>query len=249
VYVAGVLLGRPPLAHQGAISRFLDGAASMMQIAVFVLLGLLSFPSRLAAGTGAGLGVAAVLVFLARPAAVWLSLAAVRRFFPAARFTTRETIMIAWAGLRGAVPIIFALTPLLRGVEGADRLFDVVFFAVLVSAVVQGSTAAAVARRLGLATPEPPRAPAMLEIASDAPITATFLDLAIDSSSPLLGRAVSELGLPESAVIAAVWRDGHVLPVRGKTVLAAGDHVYLLVDPGSESAVVAAFPARRVVAE
>ncbi len=249
VYLAGILLGRPPLAHHSAISRFLDGAASLMQIAVFVLLGLLSFPSRLWQGAPAGLGVAAVLVFVARPAAVWLGLGALARFSPAARFTTRETIMIAWAGLRGAVPIVFAMTPLLQGVAGADRLFDVVFFTVLVSAVVQGATVGPLAKRLGLTTPFAPRAPANLEIDSDRPVAAAFLDFAIDEGTPLAGRSVAELGLPDSVVIAAIWREGRVIPARGRTVLTPGDHVFVLADPGAETAVAAAFPARHVIAD
>jgi cell volume regulation protein A len=247
VYVAGALLGRPSLAYRAAIRRFLDGAASLMQVAVFLLLGLLSFPSRVFGHATDGLLVAAALMFVARPLAVWLCLKGLAVATKSARFSPAEIALVAWAGLRGAVPVIFALIPILRGLPGAETVFDLVFFVVLASALVQGSTVGLLARRLGLTSVET-RAPVALEVASRRPVEAAMLDFAIDPGSACAGRTVASLDLPPAVAIAALWREGNLLPARGGTRLEPGDHVFVLAEPGAEAAVEAAFPARRVAA-
>ena len=126
----------------------MDGYAWLAQAGMFLLLGLLVTPSDLLGSLLPALGVALALIFVARPVTVWLCL------WPF-RFTPRETWYIAWVGLRGAVPIVLALFPLLAGTPQADLLFNVAFVVVLVSLLTQGTTIAVVARRLGVAMPEP----------------------------------------------------------------------------------------------
>src|SRR5688572_4304774 len=157
VYVAGIVLGSRRLPFRQAVFMFHDGVAWLSQILMFTLLGLLSLPSRLAAASQPALLIAGVLVFLARPVAV---AACILPF----GFSLREVAFVAWGGLKGSLPIILATYPLLRGLEGAAGLFDVVFFAVLVSAVTQGWTLPYAARVLGLQQGGVPHAGVTLEI-------------------------------------------------------------------------------------
>jgi cell volume regulation protein A len=203
---------------------FHDGLAWVAQIMMFVLLGLLSFPSRLAEVAGPALVVAGALVFVARPLAVWSCLLPFR-------FPSREINFIAWGGLKGAVPIILATYPLLRGIPNAEALFDVVFFAVVVSAVTQGWTLPATARRLGLQLPPEPVAPVTLEITSLRDVDGDIVEYTLRDDFPGIGRRVRELSLPEGALVAMIVRGQEMVPPRGSTQLVAGDHVFVLLRP------------------
>ncbi len=143
VYLAGIVLGSRRVVYQRGIFLFHDGFAWLCQIAMFIMLGLLCFPSRLGQVAGQGLLITGVLIFLARPLAVALAL------FPF-RFSVRELAFVSWVGLRGAVPIILATFPPMLGFPRGEVLFDVVFFVVLVSALVQGWALPFVAGWLGV---------------------------------------------------------------------------------------------------
>jgi cell volume regulation protein A len=143
VYVAGLVLGTAEYVNKPSIVRFHDAIAWLAQIAMFLVLGLLVFPSRLVDEAGQALVVCGVLVFVARPLAVLLSLAPFRA-------SLRESGLVSWIGLRGAVPIVVATYPLVAGVPEAQRIFDAVFFIVATSVLVQGTTISAVARKLGM---------------------------------------------------------------------------------------------------
>jgi cell volume regulation protein A len=147
VYVVGVLLGNSSVQRVDRLSHFHDGIAWLMQIAMFLILGLLVFPSRLPAVIGSGLLITAVAVFLARPVSVFIALLPVR-------MSWQEKCFISWVGLRGAVPIVLATFPLLAGLPKASLLFDLVFFVVLVSVLLQGASAPVVARWLGVIAPD-----------------------------------------------------------------------------------------------
>jgi potassium/hydrogen antiporter len=144
VYLAGIVLGSGRIPHRASLGQFHDAAAWCGQVTMFVMLGLLVFPSHLPGIFGEGLALALLLAFVARPAVVILCL------LPFG-FTLREAVFVGWVGLRGAVPIILAIFPVLQGIAGAERLFDVVFFVVVVGALVPGGTVAWLGRRLGLA--------------------------------------------------------------------------------------------------
>lgn len=146
VYVTGIVAGSRPLVHREHILRFHDAIAWVAQITMFVLLGLLVFPSHLPSVAPEGLAVAAFGLIVARPVAVFLSLTPFR-------IPLRDQAMVSWVGLRGAVPIVLATWPRVLGVPGADQVFDIVFFVVLVSVFVQGVSIPWVATRLGVLAP------------------------------------------------------------------------------------------------
>ncbi|HXF94612.1 MAG TPA: potassium/proton antiporter [Gemmatimonadales bacterium] len=224
VYVAGVVLGARRLVFRRGIYLFHDGVAWIAQITMFVLLGLLSFPSRLLAAAGPALLVAGILVFVARPLAV---LACLVPF----RYSPRDVAFIAWGGLKGAVPIILATYPLLAGVPGAEVGFDVVFFAVVVSAVTQGWTLPLAARWLGLQRPLVAEPPVTLEIASLRDVDGDIVEYTLADDSPAAGRRIRDLSFPDGAIVALVARGQEMVAPRGSTDLRQGDHVFVLLRP------------------
>ena len=143
VYLAGLFLRRRPVAHRRSLVQFHDGLAWLMQIAMFIILGLQVFPARLLPIAGIGLLVALFLIFIARPLSVHISLVSSNLSF-------REQMLVAWVGLRGAVPIVLATFPVLAGIQQADTIFHLVFFIALTSVLVQGPPIPWIARRLQL---------------------------------------------------------------------------------------------------
>lgn len=203
---------------------FHDGLAWLAQILMFTLLGLLSMPSRLAAASQPALLVAGLLIFLARPVAVGACLLPFR-------YSLREVAFIAWGGLKGSLPIILATYPLLRGLEGAQGLFDIVFFAVLVSAVTQGWTLPFAARVLGLHEHSVTESGVTLEIASLRDVDGEIVEYALTGDSPATALRVRDLALPDGVVVAMIVREKQVIPPRGSTQLLPGDHVFVLMRP------------------
>ncbi|HEU4562776.1 MAG TPA: potassium/proton antiporter [Longimicrobium sp.] len=225
VYLAGMAVASRRVVFQRGILVFHDGVAWLAQVCMFVLLGLLSSPSRLLAVAAPKLLITAVLVLVARPLAVALSLAPLR-------FRWREIVFISWAGLKGAVPIVLATFPLLLGLRDSEPLFDVVFFVVLVSALLQGWTLGPLARLLKLETPHAP-APAMsLEITSLQHVHGDIVQYTLSDASRVAGRTVRELALPDGVVVAMIARANRIVPPRGSTRLRGGDHVFLVLTPG-----------------
>ncbi len=224
VYLAGVVVGNSRIQFRHGILLFHDGAAWLAQIAMFVMLGLLSFPARLVQVAPPALAIAAVLIVVARPVAVALALLPFR-------FSVREVAFVSWAGLKGAVPIVLALYPLLLGLPGAETLFDVVFFVVLVSALLQGWSLPALARRLGLESGAPPEPPVTLELTSLRGVHGDIAGYTVAEGSRLAGRTVRELALPTGAVVALIARGEEVVPPQGSTRLREGDHLFLVLTP------------------
>jgi potassium/hydrogen antiporter len=231
VYLAGVVMGNRRLMFDRSIRRFHDAIAWLAQIIMFVALGLLCFPSRLWDVSGKALLVSVVLMFVARPIAVFLSAGAFR-------FSWRELTFLSWVGLKGAVPITLATFPLMLGTAEAPLqaplLFDVVFFIVVVSAVIQGTSLTPVARWLGLERPRDPEPPVRLEISSLRQVDGEVVDYAIGSDSRAAGRMVKDLALPGGVVIALVARGEQIIPPQGLTRIEAGDHVILVLRPGTQ---------------
>jgi cell volume regulation protein A len=182
VYLFGLIVANRATGAVRPALAALDGYAWLAQAGMFLLLGLLVTPSSLLPTLGPALAVAAALIFVARPVTVWLCLMPFR-------FSARETWFISWVGLRGAVPIVLALFPLLAGVPQADVLFNVAFVVVLVSLLLQGSTIGLVARRLGVALPDPD---------DERRVRAVFGDFALDPALPV-GPVCAFYGLPEPA--------------------------------------------------
>jgi cell volume regulation protein A len=226
VYIAGIVAGSGRLPFQRGILLFHDGLAWLSQMTMFLLLGLLSFPSRLMAAAGSGMLIAAALTLVARPAVVAACLAPFR-------FTIREIAFISWGGLKGAVPIILAMYPLLSGVADAERLFDVVFFVVLLSAVTQGWTLPAVAAALGLQRPPRPEPAVTLEITALQDVDGDIVDYTISPDSRAAGRRIRDLALPDGVLVAMMVRGDRVIPPRGSSEILAGDHVFVLLHPAA----------------
>jgi cell volume regulation protein A len=224
VYLAGIVLGSGTFVFQRGILLFHDGAAWLAQIGMFVLLGLLSFPSRLVSVALPALAIAAVLIVIARPAAIGLLLAPFR-------FNIREVAFISLAGLKGAVPIILGTYPLLLGLPGSERLFDVVFFVVLASTIAQGWTLAPAAKLLGLQEASAPAPPLSLEITSLKHVHGDIVEYTVEPDSPIAGHTIRELALPDDAVVAMVVRDDRIIPPRGSTRIQVGDYVFFIVKP------------------
>lgn len=220
VYVAGVILGNSHLPHRQAILGFADGLAWLAQIGLFVLLGLLVSPGELPGAVGVAVVVGMVLVFLARPVAVAAIVSWVRVGW-------REQTFLAWAGLRGAVPIVLATIPLSAGMAGAGGLFNVVFVLVVVFTLVQGTTLPVAARWLGVADPgattELP-----LETAPLERMRADVLQLEIPAGSRLAGVHIDELRLPVGAAVTLVLRDDAGFVPTPQTRLKIGDNLLIV---------------------
>ncbi|CAA9377176.1 potassium/proton antiporter [uncultured Nocardioides sp.] len=223
VYVAALVLGNSVLPHRVATRSFAEGVASLAQIGLFVMLGLLLSPTRITLET-VGLAVVAglVLTVVARPLSVFVSAAA----GPMAR---RDLAFISWAGLRGAVPIVLATIPLAEGVEGAERLFDIVFVMVVIYTLLTGPTLPLVARRLGVAQRSEPRG-LDVEAAPLERIAADLLQVTIAPDSRMHGVEVGELRLPRGSSVAMVIRDGDTIVPEHRTVLRHADDL-LVVTP------------------
>jgi cell volume regulation protein A len=234
VYLAGVVLGNSRIAFQRGVFFFMDGMAWTGQIVMFVMLGLLSTPTELIGVAGPALAVAAVLILVARPLAV------VPLLLPFG-YSLREHVLISWVGLKGSVPIILAMFPLMYGLPEGMLLFDVVFFVVLVSATLQGWTLPVLASRLRLQDEKPAPPQVSLELVSLSNVNAEIIDYTISEGSGLAGQTVRHLQLPEGSLVALISRDHTLIAPRGSTALRAGDHLFVIAPPAIRAEVDRAF--------
>jgi cell volume regulation protein A len=223
VYLVGLAVGSTPSPYRGQLVTFHEGLAYVAQVGLFIVLGLLVFPSRLPHVALAAIGLTATLIVVARPAAVWLSTVPLRIF------SRRERILLGWAGLRGAVPIVLATFVLSSHLRSADTIFNAVFFVVLVSAALQGTTLEWVANRLGLVVATPRTSPP-LHVGHGHSLN--VVEFAVADDHAIAGSAVRELGLPRDTLLAVVVRDGQSIPPRGSTTVEPGDVLFVLAPEG-----------------
>ena len=223
VYVAALVLGNSDLPHRTATRSFSEGVAWLAQIGLFVMLGLLLFPSRITVHT-VGLAVVAglVLTLVARPLSVWVS-SVVKPM------SWQDTAFMSWAGLRGAVPIVLTTIPLAAGVDGSEQLFDIVFVMVVIFTILTGPTLPWAARLLGVAQPSEAR-DLDVEAAPLDRVAADLLQVTISPRSLLHGVEVGELRLPTGASVSMVIRNDETLVPERRTVLRHGDEL-LIVTP------------------
>lgn len=222
IFISGVMIGNAQFAFQRTTFLFHDGLAWLSQITMFVVLGLLISPSSLLEVWWQGLVIAAVLVFVARPFAV---LPLLKLF----GFNNREVTLVSWVGLRGSVPIILAIFPLMFGLPDAELIFNVVFFVVLISATLQGSTLPWVAKQLKLIEHPPAQPPATLEITSLGDVDAEIVEYTLSDNSRAAYRRLSRMALPEGVVVAMITRGERVIPPRGSTILYPHDHLFIVL--------------------
>jgi len=221
VYLAGLAMGSASLPARQTVAAFHDGLAWLAQLTMFFTLGLLVFPSDLPEIALKGTAIALVLVFVARPLAVVVATA----FAP---LRTSERFVLGWAGLRGAVPVVLALFPIIEDIEGAVTFFNIAFFAVLVSTLLQGSTFTAIAGALGALTNEPALRRPLVEVGSIRQLGADVVEVPLVEGDAAIGVRVRDLGLPRDALVNVLVRDDEALPPRGSTRLEAGDRLYVL---------------------
>jgi potassium/hydrogen antiporter len=222
VYIAGIVLGNNRFIHRRSVARFHDGIAWLMQIAMFLALGLLVFPTQLAPVAGLGLTVALVATFVARPISVFVSLAF-------SRFAWREKLFISWAGLRGAVPIILATFAVTSNVPGSGVIFHVIFFSVIVSVLMQGSSIPLAARvlRVGGELIEP------IDASIPARRDSDLLTIDLPPGAPSIGRQLVELDLPADTLVLLVYRGEEFFAPTGGTRFREGDRLMVFTSKRS----------------
>jgi cell volume regulation protein A len=222
VYLAGLALGSANVPAKQTTTNFHEGLSWVAQIAMFLTLGLLVFPSQLGSVALEGTVLALVVVLVARPVAAFVSTAPFG-------FSVAERTVLGWAGLRGAVPVVLATFPVIAEVPHSVEFFNIVFFAVLLSTLLQGTTFEPFARRLGLTTNEPALPRPLAEAGTIRRLGAEVLEFPVHHDDAVVGHRVRDLGLPRDAVVNVIVRGAEALPPRGSTRLEEGDILHVLV--------------------
>jgi potassium/hydrogen antiporter len=222
VYLTGLALGSSDLPARRTITAFHEGLAWVAQLTMFLTLGLLVFPAELGDVAGKGTLLALVVVFVARPVATVLSTIG-------SGFEAREKALLGWAGLRGAVPVVLAIFPVIAGIPDRQEFFNIVFFAVLLSTVLQGTTIEPVARWLKVTSEEPGRVPSVLEVGAVRELGADVVEHLIRSGDAAAGARLRDLGLPRDALVSLIIRGDEALLPRGSTRLEENDRLLVLV--------------------
>ncbi len=221
IYICAVYLGNQNLIHKQTIMRMFDGLAWLMQIVLFLTLGLLVFPSQMIPYIGIGLLISLFLIFVARPLGVFISL----MFF---KMKLKRRFYISWVGLRGAVPIVFATYPLLAGIDKANIIFNIVFFISITSVIIQGTTLSLVAKWLKVGLPEDSQPQKnMAGMISEIPKTA-LKEIIVTPHCNAVDKKIVELDFPENAIIAMIKRNDKFLTPKGATVINKGDTLVVL---------------------
>lgn len=223
VYLAGLVMGNSVFVHQRSLMNFFDGLGWLMQICMFLVLGLLVFPSTVIEVAGPGLLIALVLIFVARPLSVFLATALTS-------LRVRSKWMVSWVGLRGAVPIIMATFPLVVGLEEADLFFRIVFFVVLTSVLIQGTTIPLVARWLHVDTPIKPKTRYPIELEPSVDAKTALKEVEVEDGDYAVGKQILSLGLPDNVLITLINRDGTFIVPRGTTEILVHDKLLILSD-------------------
>jgi len=222
VYLTALALGTANIPAKRAVVSFHEGLGWVSQIALFILLGLLIFPSELGDIALKGIALSAALIFVARPIAAFVATAL-------APMNVRERLMLGWAGLRGATPIWLATFPVVAGIRSGDEEFAIVFFVVVSSTLIQGASFEPLARRLGLTTDEPALPKRLLESGRIRELGGDVIAYRLPEDAAAAGHRVRELELPREALVNVIVRDGHAIPPRGSTQLQGGDELHILV--------------------
>ena len=227
VYVTGLVVGNYKIAHRGNLTTFFDGFTWLAQIVMFLTIGLLVNADELLQRDVLllGLAVGAFLILVARPLAVFISLA------PFRRFTFKARTYISWVGLRGAVPIIFATYPIVARVENGYLIFNVVFLGTLISLMVQGTTVSGMANWLGLAYEE--KEP-LFKVGVPDSIKSNFSEIEVTDAMLAHGVSLRDIALPDNTLVVMISRGENYFVPRGNTELAVGDRLLVVSDRNEE---------------
>ena len=227
IYICAVYLGNQVLIHKKTILKMYDGLAWLMQIVLFLTLGLLVFPSQVFPYMGIGLLISLFLIIVARPVSVFLSL----MFF---KMKLRRRFYISWVGLRGAVPIVFATYPLLAGIDKANMIFNIVFFISVTSVLIQGTTLSLVAKWLHVALPEKAKPITEFEkLVLDLP-KSSLQEFEILPDFQAVNKRIVDLKFPKSAFIIMIKRNGEFIRPGGSTIIEANDNLMVLADSSED---------------
>jgi cell volume regulation protein A len=223
IYLCGVILGNQDFIHKKSLIRFYDGQAWLMQIILFLTLGLLVFPSKILPIFWVGMLLSAFLIFVARPLAVFVSMS----FF---KMNVRNKMFISWVGLRGAVPIVFATYPLIAGVGKADFIFNLVFFISVSSVLLQGTTLPLVARWLHVIVPTASKRRFGFDIEMNDHVKSKMKEVDIPAHGFPVGKQIVELHFPKKAHIMTIKRGDKYLTPNGSTFIRPNDKLYILTE-------------------
>jgi cell volume regulation protein A len=221
IYITGLVVGRKDFIHKNSLQDFHDGLAWLMQITMFILLGLQVFPSRLFDVAGEGLFIAIFVILAARPLSVFIVL------FPL-RISVEEKLFISWVGLRGAAPIILATFSQIADVRLPVPIFDLVFFVVLISVSLQGTTIVPVARWLGVYEAEKPQKTLLTQIKQGSKINDYLFEINVPKHSAIIGKQIINLDLPTGALIVLITRESEIIVPQGHTVMEDNDQILIL---------------------
>jgi cell volume regulation protein A len=221
VYLSSVFLGNQDLIHKKKILKSFDSFAWLMQIILFLTLGLLVFPSQIIPVFGIGLLISVFLIVVARPLSVFISLAPFK-------VDIRNRWFLSWVGLRGAVPIVFATYPLLAGAKQANMIFDIVFFVSITSVLIQGTTLSKVAGWLKLTLPESMKKRTKTDMELSDSIKSLLTEIQIPGNSPVVGKKIVQLGLPQTTLISFILRNNKYITPSGSTTIEANDTLFVL---------------------
>ena len=214
-------LGNRDFAFKRAVNNFLEGVSALCNVALFLMLGLLVFPSHFADIWQEGVLIALLVMFVARPAAFLLST------FPF-KYEAKERFFMIWGGIKGAVPIVLATYPAVYGIDPEGRVFNIVFFAVLFTCLLQGSTLGPLARLLKLTVPGKSKSPYSMELHATRRSDIDMFELEIGAASPAAGKRIRDLGLPPGALISSIVRGDTLIPPKGHTEFLPGDLLSVL---------------------
>lgn len=223
IYIAAVYIGNHDLIHKKKILKSFDSFAWLMQIILFLTLGLLVFPSHIVPVLGLGLVISLFLIFVARPIGVFLSLIPFKTQF-------RSRVFVSWVGLRGAVPIVFATYPMIAGAEKAEMIFNIVFFISITSVIIQGTSLPMVAKWLNLTLPEKIKQRTNADFENFETAKSGLTHIYIPSNCQIVGKAIVQLGLPKTSFISLIQRDGKYILPSGSVKIEANDTLHLLTE-------------------
>ncbi len=223
IYVAACILGNKDFIHKKSLIKHFDGVSWMMQIIMFLTLGLLVFPKQIIPYVGIGFVLSMFLIFVARPLSVFLSLIFFRMGF-------RKKLFISWVGLRGAVPIVLATYPLSAGLEKANIIFNLVFFISVTSVLIQGTTIPLISKWLNLDIPATVRKKSVLDLEMGWKAKTQLNVVEVEPGFASVGKAIVDLGLPNTIIIPLIERRGKFIISEGSTKICAGDKFYVMAD-------------------